>query len=995
MSMRMFSRAGVAVLVVATLLGATSPPAAAQSGASVSGTVVEEGNLRPLQGVQVFVPGTRIGAVTGPAGQYVLRDLPAGPQQVQARLVGYKPQVQTVAATAGEQATLNFTMERAPLQLDQVVVTGTAGAQRAREVGNSISTINASEEVKFAPVNTVSELINGRAPGVIITPGTGMLGSGPKTRIRGLSSISLSSEPLVYVDGVRVNNATATGISVEAFGSGVISRLNDFNPQDIERIEIIKGAAAATLYGTEAASGVIQIITKKGAGGDARWGVTVRQGALAFRDPEGRFPTNYALINGEVVELDLYDKEKAEGRPIFRTGHQQEYGIDVTGGAQGVRYYAAGSLTRNEGIEPTNHLSNFTGRTNLAIMPNDKVDLALNLNYVTGKTSLTRQGGAGGMVWSTLFADPRRLNDPRRGFYDRPSEIEWSWYQITDEINRFTGSVSVDHRPLSWFSHRLVVGTDVTAQQDIELIPRMEGDLLNFFSGQITLGQKFISRSRALYNTFDYGATIAHDLPRELSSRTSVGAQYYRKMTEFQTALGLGFPAPGVSTTGSAATTSGNDDIVENSTVGMFVQQQIGWRDRVFVTAAVRADDNSAFGENFDFIYYPKFSASWILSEEPFFTLPLVSALKLRAAFGASGRQPDAFAALRSYQPVTAFGDSPGVTPQFFGNPDIGPERAQEVEVGFDLGLLDDRLGVDFTFYSSRTKDAILLKETAPSTGFPGAQFVNIGELSNRGIEMAVDALVIDRPNLGWDIGFSVATNRNRIESLGGLPPIDFGRWRHEEGYPIASFFFQRIVSADFNSTTGRVENLMCDGGPDVNHQPVPCAQAPRVFFGQTTPKVEGAVRTAVTFLERWRLSALVDFKTGHLLHDNNLRIRCQLFSLCLENIYPERYDPVWIAYVQNPPPSSFQGGYAKKADFAKLREVSLSYAVPSRLVSAVGASGASVTIAGRNLHTWTGYTGLDPENTFSNLSGNPNTPLEQAQLPQLMQWVATFRLDF
>src|SRR5207244_6876334 len=250
---------------------------------------------------------------------------------------------------------------------------------------------------------------------------------------------------------------------------------------------------------------------------------------------------------------------------------------------------------------------------------------------------------------------------------------------------------------------------------------------------------------------------------------TPIGAQYFQPRVDTVGMQGTQFTAPGVQTGISTASTFGSQDFIDNKTIGLFAQQQFGLKDRLFLTGAVRIDNNSAFGDNFDLATYPKVSGTWVVSEEPFWRLRFINALKLRAAYGASGEQPQSFAALRTYAPSTGPNDDPTVTPQFVGNASLKPERGEELEFGFEAGLFN-RIGIDFTVFSKQTKDAILLRGTPPSGGFPGEQFVNIGQVSNKGIELQVNAQPVATHKVSWDRGASVATASNYIEDLQGVP---------------------------------------------------------------------------------------------------------------------------------------------------------------------------------------------------------------------------------
>ena len=328
---------------------------------SVSGTVLAAGSSRPLAGARVTVAGqNERGAISDVSGRFRILGL-SGPSVVLvARHIGYTAVQQT--AKVGD-TDVRFSMAERPVELEQMVVTGTAGGEQRRTIGNSVVSLNAADVVAKSPVTTMQDLINGRAPGVVVMPGTGMIGSGSRIRIRGMSTFSLSGDPLIYVDGVRVDNETGTGLSVQAFGSGVVSRLNDFDPSEIENIEILKGPAAATLYGTEAARGVINIITKRGAAGGTQYTFTGKAGSNWFMDAAKRIGSNYWLnpTTGKIEGVNVIETEAARGTPVFRNGAIHNYASSVSGGAGTLRYFASGDIQSNEGAEPNNQRRQTSG----------------------------------------------------------------------------------------------------------------------------------------------------------------------------------------------------------------------------------------------------------------------------------------------------------------------------------------------------------------------------------------------------------------------------------------------------------------------------------------------------------------------------------------------------------------------------------------------------------------------------------------------------------
>jgi TonB-linked SusC/RagA family outer membrane protein len=960
----------------------------------VAGVVVSATGSIPLEAARVSIDGTLLLETTDAAGRFRFQNVTGTQVTLRVARVGYQPA--SLAVRVG-QTDIRVVLREASVRLDEIVVTGQPSGTERRAVGNSIATIDAPMALQLSGAGDVTRLINGRAAGVAILPGSNRVGAGPNITVRGLGTLSLNSQPLLYIDGVRVTNDVETG-PTGAPGGSVVSRLNDISPEDIESIEIIKGPAASTIYGTEASNGVIQVITKKGRVGKPQIGVTIKQGTNWFQDPEGRIPTNFAPDgSGGLLSQNLAQQESDRGTPIWTNGYTQSYNVSASGGSSAVQYYLSGTYDDEDGIEPTNRLRRFAGHANLSFPINDRLDLGTSLNYVKGRTHLGTDY-ADGVLFNTLYGTPL-LQDAvcscgNRGFLLAPPEAYYSGvFDNTQDVSRFTGSFTVNHRPLNWLSHRLVLGLDQTAEDNKALTEFMPQEVAQFFDPVTARGGLTLNRRDVAVYTADYSATASFKLSPKISSASSIGGQYYQRRVDTVGVQGSEFPAPGVNTGIGTARTLGSQDFVNNKTIGLFGQQQFGLNGRAFLTGAVRIDNNSAFGDNFDLASYPKVSATWVMSEEPFWRLDFVNALKLRAAYGASGEQPQSFAALRSYSPSTGPNDIPTVTPKFVGNPDLKPERGEEWELGFEAGLFD-RIGIDFTVFSKQTRDAILLRDVPPSGGFPEQQFVNIGEVSNKGIELQVNAQVIARPNFSWDVGASVATASNYISDLGGIPSIALGLplQSHVQGFPIASYFIKRVVSAEVDAA-GTVTSALCDAGP--GSAPVDCDEAPLVFAGSPIPKTTGAFTSTVTLFKNLRLYGLVDFKRGHRRFNADRWIRCDVFFECLESVDPVGVDPRLLADIQLGDDLQTVNSFIEDASFFKLREISASYTLPDRWAGALGASRATITVSGRNLHTWTDYQGLDPERKSPQGQGGELDFFDQAVTPTLAQFLTTVSLSF
>jgi TonB-linked SusC/RagA family outer membrane protein len=987
-------RCRVGALIVSLLaIGATLGVAQQPQGRVITGTVVDE-RAKGVAGAVISVVGSTLRTSSDGTGRFRLENAPSADVTLRVTAIGFSPVTQAVTAATSD---VRFALTPSAINLEELIVTGTAVAAQKREIGNSVATINATEFQDFAPARDLTNLLNGKAAGVSIIPGTGTVGGGPRITIRGQGSLSLSDQPLLYVDGVRVNNDVASGPKSQGYDSGIISRLNDFGPDDIESIQVIRGPAAATLYGTEAASGVIQIITKRGNPGRTKYDFTVRGGVQYFQNAHERVEPNYYLDeNGQLTFQDLYADQEARGLPPFRTGNITSFGGSISGGNRPLAYMLSSTYDSDNGVDRRNHLNRFSIRGNLDITPSDKFTANASLGFVRGRTDLSNDIGFG-FLFNSMLGWPVLKDGPTRGFLAFTPEVA-ELFESWQTVNRFTGSVQLQHRPSSWFSHRLIAGLDQTQEQNFDYLPN-DPAWLDFLPPQQAAGSKASASNAVTYVTVDYAATATAKLNSEMSLATSVGGQIYQRQTQTIAANGEQFPAPLVSDLSATAITFGSDNFVKNTTVGSYIQEQFSWKDRRFITAAVRVDNNSAFGSDIQLVAYPKVSASWVVSDENFWGIDWIDAFRLRGAFGESGKQPEVFSAIQSYQAVTIGGGKPGVSPEFLGNPDLKPERGQELELGFEASLFKSRLGIDATWYNKKTKDAILQRVLAPSLGFPGNQFVNIGALQNKGFELGLRFSAINGESTHLDFGLNWARNDNKILDLGELGPVIVVPsnmdtpaivLHHQEGLPAGSWFGRKVIRADLDAD-GIAQNVMCDAGSPSGKPsgtPISCDEAPDVFLGRSDPRDIGSFMATLTIFKNLTLYGLVDFRLDVYHGDNDRVIRCGIFQTCLDYYHPRSATEA----------AEFQSGlnvtsYAvQPASFAKLREISASWQVPTSWTRAIGASAASITLSGRNLFTWSDWTSLDPETFWVT---NQFDKSNQTFTPQLAQFVTSIKLTF
>jgi len=976
-------------LAFIAMLSVTFAGAALAQTSSISGSVTDAASV-PIVAAQVSIPGTRYATATDASGRFHLTGLtdPVGtPVTINARRIGYSS---TSAAVHVGDEDVALHLSATAVSLNEVVVTGTPGSTERRALGVDVAQIDAASLVQKAPISDVQSLLNGRTPGVTLLANSGVVGGGSTVRIRGVSSFSLTNQPLIYVDGVRVDNTQSTGTSNQGFGANTTTRWNDFNPEDIESIEIVKGPAATTLYGTEAANGVIQIITKKGAIGKTTYDLSTHQGANYFANPQGRlwrnFDTNGA---GDTVSETYSDLQSAYGQPIFTTGHLQSYDLGISGGTPLLRYHVSGGYERNEGVESSNNLNNYTTRVNLGVFPSDKLDISATAAYIVGHTNLAAEAGFGGTTWTTYFADPANIGTPHLGFLSGLPSSYHENYQLFQAINRFTGGVTVNHHPVSWFNQRLTLGVD-GGNEDSEELGGVHHDLSFFFDTDADSGYKVVDTRDTRIFTSSYVGNLILPVSSTVRSTTSLGGDIIKRDGKYFNGFGADFPAPGLS---SLSSTTARQQTIESdtldNTVGVFGQEEVAWRDRLFLTAGVRLDNNSAFGKQFRNVFYPKFSAAWVLSEEPFFHIADVTTLKLRAAYGQSGQSPQPYSSLATYTSVPGpFGAS--ITPSIFGNPNLGPERAYETEFGLDAGLFHDRAGIEFTYFFGGTKDAILQQQLPPSIGFPGTQFVNAGALTKHGFELALHGTPYQTKSTEWTLGVNLSKADSKATDLNGASFLQAStNVRHVVGFPVGAWWAKKVVGSTL-LPDGTVTDVVCDDGTS-QHGAIACSNAPVVYLGRTLPNFEGSATSTLRFLKNFQFFVMLDSKTGYKKLDGNARVRCHIFDECETNWYKQGVDPALLGAQTR---SSFYSDIITDASFLKLREVSIQYALPSSWAATLRASGATISLAGRNLHTWTKYAGLDPEGSFQGGSRGFGQ-WEQDVTPQLRQFVTTIHLTY
>lgn len=994
---------------------------------TVRGKVTDRETGQPIPSARVAVSGTtNVGAITNVNGEFVLRGLAEGPTTLVVSRIGYEVRRVPVTVPADGEMVMDVALNKSSVKLEEVVVTAT-GDQSRRSLGNVVATVNADSITKTAPIQNVQDILQARTSGVQVIQGQGVVGGSPKIRIRGNSSLSLTNEPLIVVDGIRFDASGEPGNT-----SGItVNRLSTLDPETIESIDVIKGPSAAALYGTAAANGVVNIKTRRGRTGPAHWSLFTEAGLSQIpaeypanyrswgRNLVGGVPTgaavqctlaNKALNTCAVDSLTSYNPWTAAESNPFQNGNSGLVGLQVSGGTQAMKYFlsvdrsgdtgpyrmpdfeidritaARGSAPRKEEITP-NRLGQTSLRASFTfpIAPTATVDLSTS--YLDRNLYTPFDGTFFAGLSNQLFSAPGFKTSTNGTAREYVGDIFGVFNRLT--LERFTGSGSVNWNPLNWLQLTGEGGMDNSNSNNSQYQYPGEGPNKALAWGP-TAAQNYSGIDIFRTNTLQYSATTraaaSRQLTASLGSQTTVGAQWFRTSISqlFGEGYGLGV---GATTPTAAQQRLASTATTENATYGYFIQEQLNYAEKLYVTLSARTDLNSAFGRSVGNTVYPSANASYVISEESWFPHFLsLDQLRLRATMGQAGLQPGTTAALAFLSPLTypstGGTEVPGLVISSVGNTSLRPEVTTEVEGGFDASFASNRLNLEVTYFNKTSRDQIFARPLPPSLGVGGSQTVNIAKVTNKGIELAISSELVRTQPLTWGIRLNGSHVANKLVTVGDVVLATPQGTRNVVGYPLFGLWDRPYTFSDANK----------DGIIVPSEIVLDTADA---YRGSTLPEYEAGLSNSFgVWSNRITINTLMDYRgkfwNSYTIGSN----RCVSARNCEEINVPGSSLEAQAAAVAAGTASlrNSRWGIFKPNDFVKLREISVAGNVPERFTRRyLRARSTQVVLAGRNLATlWTKYPGIDPEaNRLANGNDDLGTP------PALRTYSIRFNFGF
>ena len=950
-----------------------------------------------LPGVNVVVKGTGRGTSTDANGGFsISADLS---ETLLFSFIGFVSKEVKI----GKESSLSIKLETDQKQLEELVVIG-YGTQTRKNLVGSIAKINAAE-TKDLPVASLDAQLQGKAAGVQINNNSGVPGDAVFVRVRGTTSINSGNDPLYIVDGVFLNNESMQTIST---GGRKTSPIADINPADIESMEVLKDASATAIYGARGANGVIIITTKRGDYNTRpQVSVNVSHGsAWAPKDKLWKLadgPTSARAVNDNWIQtgIDLPAlKQTVANRPfrpvseggkglpeeqqtydrlsrIMQTAPLKEYDISLQGGTSATKYYIAASYTKQESVLKPAYFTRGSFKVNLDQKVNDYVTIGVSNGL---SRSLRNSVGAGDGAQGNILSSATLVQATYQPIYNADGTPSLAG-------NRDNVDVLLEDTDMKFISLRYIgnLYADVQILRNLKFrtswsLDHNNYDEKGYWSDRMLAGAAggAATSSISQNTTWINEQTLTY---RNKFGKHNVGLllgnSVQSNTIKNTTAKGTGFPNNSYKQISSASILTNSESWTQSSLASFFSRADYNFAGKYSIEASVRADGSSRFGANNKWGYFPSLGAAWRIKEEGFLkNVNAVSELKLRGSFGLTGNQNGIqdFAAQGlwtgglGYTDNEGSGYKAGTAPQQLANPNLRWEKTRQINVGVDLGLLENKINLEFNYYNKYTTDALLQLPVAGITGF-NTFTSNAGEVSNKGFEFSVSTSNVRKKDFTWNTNFNISTNKNRIEKL-PVPTTYYSRdWiRLEQGYSMYSFWLYKQLYVDPETGNAVYEDVNKDGAITV---------ADRQIIGTALPKFFGGLTNSITY-HGFDASLLFTFQWGNKIWNHNRFLSMNGGTRDSRSLYQDDANywkkPGDVTSV--PRFTSAGNNWAleqnsrllEDGSFVRLKSLSIGYTIPKQLISKYVQS-LRVYFSGTNLILLSKYSGPDPESNVSNAS--------------------------
>ncbi|HYW30872.1 MAG TPA: TonB-dependent receptor [Gemmatimonas sp.] len=970
----------------------TAPGAVeAQQTGSVRGTVTDSSSGRAVQGVQITIPGTSLRAVSSESGVFQINGVSAGSATLRAQRIGYSAQDRSATVTAGSTANVTFSLSPLATVLTTVVATGYGTSQRVN-VSSAISSVDSTAFANI-PVAAIDNALQGRIAGVQVMQNSGEPGTGVSVRVRGPASLNAGNQPLYVVDGVPMLQGTFEQIT--STSGQRMTPISGINPDDIATIDVLKDAAAAAIYGSRGSNGVILITTKRGAAGNKfRFNINSYAGSQqADRKVEllnsteyvtlvneGRANQGQSLIYGPGADSINTDWQDA----VFRPAAISDVQLSVSGGTERLRMFLSGSNFAQTGIAIGSDYQRQGARLNLDAQATDKL-------FLTSSIGLTRESNdrvpgdlnLDGIVTNALSLSPAYpVFGNSFGFGGAAERLNYSnpvAYAAFSSLNvrtlRALGNLEARYDFTDRFRVTARGGADIYGLDELRWrSPKVDRATSTNVGGEGASGRT--SATRYVVEGFANFEAIRSD--RQQLTLTG-GASTERNESDFNYVSGTGFPTGFERYVRNAAVANSFDGgATENTLVSYFARASWSFLDRYLLSASTRTDGSSRFGSENRYGMFNAVSGAWTISDEGFASgLSKYASLKLRASYGTTGNQGIGDFASRTLATAQPYTGVTGLAGSQLGNANLKWEQTAETDIGVDVGMFDNRVTLIADWYDRSTSN-LLVQRPVPATSGYTTVWDNVGAINNRGIDFNLQTVNFqsrDKNGFEWTSDLNMTFNKNKVTELYDGQPIT-GTVSNRVtsiaavGQPLGTFFLIEFLRVD--PQTGNAVYRKADGSETLT----PNAADAR-FVGNPQPKYYGGFTNTVTY-KGVDLRGFLQFSQGNKAY-NLFRIFADNGGVDGDNKVKSTLNrwrkPGDITDVPRMGSTSGSGvrssRFLEDASFVRLGEVTLGYRLPASLTRSMRADNARLYISGRNLYTWTKYTGYNPDVNSNGANSN------------------------